>query len=160
MKKNDFKFMAIIVLVFVVIGSLVWGIASVITLCRYVAEEPVAKVKLIQICRKDTYYTYASYFANVEIISVSKEDAFKKTASKISKDGKRANLAFEGDLEEGEVYDCYGEGSLRGRGITGWWSNFDFHRDRLNAPVALLVIAGLLLGFIGVVKHEERKGGN
>ena len=160
MKKIDVMFKCIIVLVFVAILSLIWGIASVITLCRYAVEDPIAQVRVIKICRADTHYEYASYFANVEIISVSNEDAFKETASKISKDGKRANLHFEGEIEEGEVYDCYASTSLRGRGITEWWSNFDYHCDRMKGPVFFAVFVMAMIGFIVIVKHEERKGGN
>ena len=102
-----------------------------ITLLRSVIAAPVAKVKILKICQKEGGeshwggYFAGDFFANVEIVSIADDAAFRETAQRTSKDGKRANLDFAQDLSEvGKEYDCYGKNSLRGKGIVSWWSGF------------------------------------
>lgn len=105
-----------------------------ITVLRYAIDKPVAKVRLIKICQREGgesrwggYYA-GGFFANVAIISIADDAAFRDVAQLISNDGKRANLEFDKSLSEvGKEYECYGKHSLRGRGICSRWSNFDHY---------------------------------
>lgn len=136
-----------------------------ITLFRYVIEEPVAKVKILKICQKEGgeshwggYYP-GSFFANVEILNIADDAAFRETAQLISKDGKRANLDFAQDLSEvGKEYDCYGKNSLRGKGIVGWWSRFGDNWKTASGAFALicLILAGIFIFY----KEKYRKQKN
>ena len=118
-----------------------------ITLFRYVIEEPVAKVKILKICQTEGGeshwggYFPGIFFANVEILDIADDAAFRETAQLISKYGKRANLDFAQDLSEvGKEYDCYGKNSLRGKGIVGWWSRFGDNWKIASNAFALICI--------------------
>lgn len=106
-----------------------------ITVLRYAIDKPVAKVRLIKICQREGgesrwggYYA-GGFFANVAIISIADDAAFREITLLKSKDGKRANLVFQRNLslEEGKEYECYGKDSLRGKGIASRWSGFGHH---------------------------------
>lgn len=150
MEKKFFRDVQLFFVVFVASLVICLG-GGIITLIQYVVDKPVAKVRLIRICQSEGGESYwggyyaGDHFANVEIISVSDEENFRETASRISKDGERANLYFRGHLEEGEVYDCYAKGSSRGGGIVSWWSCFRYNLGKNIGYIFLVLFAGLFL---------------
>ena len=160
MKKGDIIIVGIIAAVMLTFVALAWSISTVVTLCRYAVEEPVAKVEIIKVCREDTHYEECSYFANVKIISISDKEEFERTASRISQDGTRANLRFKCEVEVGETYFCYADSSLRGGGIAGWWENFDFHHDQLEGRVGVALMVLMLLGLLAFLKKHGSKAAN
>ena len=151
MKKHleTLKIVLIVVVFFV-------GLGLVINLVRYTADRPVAKVELIKFCRGEGGnshfggYFPGKQFANVKILSVSDTKEFQKVALKISKDGERANLNFSYGLR-GKTLKCYGEKSLRGSGLAGWWNNFGYYWKKTT--LILFVISALAILFICVVKR-------
>lgn len=127
------------------------------TLFRYVNDEPVAKVKILKICQAEGgtsrwgIYSAGNFFANVKIISIDDDAAFRQTALRISKDGKRANLDFAKGLSEvGKEYDCYGKHSLRGKGIASWWSGFGYYWRNAGCIFFLVCII-----FVGVIAFYQ-----
>lgn len=153
------KLIACVALVSVVLVFFAAG-GFCITLFRYVIEEPVAKVKILKICQKEGGeshwggYFAGDFFANVKIVSITDDAAFRETAQRISKDGKRANLDFAQGLSEvGEEYDCYGKNSLRGKGIVSWWSGFG-DNWRIASGIFTLICA-LLAGVVAFYKDTH-----
>lgn len=139
------------------------GMSFIITLGRYAAEKPVAEVELIKVCQSEGGNSYwggyfnGNQFANVKILKVTDFEKFHRTASRISDDGQRANVDFSTDLEIGKVYKCYDKDSLRGGGLSSWWSNFDNQLVKTFKSIGygiLFLCLGLSLLLVVTTKKE------
>lgn len=148
---------------FLGIMAIAFGISFIVTLGRYVAEKPVAEVELIKVCQGEGENSYwdgyfaGDQFADVKILRVTDSEKFCRTASQISDDGQRANVDFSTNLEVGKVYKCYDRDSLRGGGLSSWWSNFGDNLVRTFKFVAygiLFLCVGLI--FLLVVTTKKK----
>ena len=147
--KNKF-FILRFVLIFVASLSV---LGLIITFVRYVAEKPIAKVEIIKICLKENgliNWEPVYEFANVKILQIYNSEEFTKAATKISKDGQRANLNFS-SYTKGKIQKCYAKESLRfyDGGLARWWDNFGFHWKRITGN--LIVFSMIALLFVCVI---------
>lgn len=126
------------------------------------AEEPVATVKIIKICRyaggeaQAGGYFSGERFANVQIVEIFDEAAFKEAASKISKDGQRANIDFSREEPVvGETYPCYAIDSLRGQVFAGKWDKFSYNWR--NTTITCFIWSSLIVLFWGMFVYIRQQ---